>query len=185
MFGTGSAAADQFWARIQVAWLASGGPVAGSPTEPPGSGGTTGTAGSCEFTTNPGYVQTVIQLINQARAQNGLPALAENPALSAAAQVHSQDMACNDHFSHTGTDGSSWPDRVAAQGYAARLALENVYAGDPSFGGTPEEAVGWWLDSAVHRANILNPEVTEIGVGYVASPQATYTGRFTAVFARP
>lgn len=185
-FGTGSAAADKFWTRIQVNWVPQGGSGGEAATGDPGTGGgETVSSGSCEYTTDPVFVQTVITLINQARANNGLPALSENSALDTAAQTHSIDMACNNHSSHTGSDGSSWPQRIAAQGYAAGLALENVYAGDPAFGGTPQGAVNWWLNSETHLANILNPQVTEIGVGYAASPQATYIGRLTAVFARP
>lgn len=188
-FGLGKARKDFFWTRIAVAFLAPGEPVAGAPEGSPGSGGaasgTVGSSGACAYTSTPGYAQEAIQLINQARQANGLPALVENPLLDAAAQAHSIDMACSNHTSHTGTDGSSWSDRIAAQGYAAALALENVYAGDPVFGGTPQGAVDWWLGSPVHLANILNPNVTEIGVGYAASENAQYKGRFTAVFARP
>ncbi len=189
-FGLGKASKDFFWTRIKVGFLPSGEPVAGTSQGSPGAGGPAGsgenaTAGSCAYTSPPGYAQEAIQYINQARLANGLPALAENPLLDAAALAHSIDMACNNHSSHTGTDGSSWPDRIAAQGYAAALALENVYAGDPTFGGTPRGAVDWWLGSPVHLANILNPNVTEIGVGYAASESAEYKGRFTAVFARP
>jgi uncharacterized protein YkwD len=94
-------------------------------------------------------------------------------------------MACNNFISHTGSDGSSWGTRIAAQGYAANLALENIYSGDPTFGGDAQGAVNWWLNSAVHYANIMNPKVTEIGVGYASSASALYVGRLTAVFAAP
>ncbi|MFN2198526.1 MAG: NBR1-Ig-like domain-containing protein, partial [Anaerolineales bacterium] len=182
-FGVGINGTDYFWARIKVTFLAPG----ESGTQPPGGamsgGGTSQTAGNCAFTTNPGYVQDAITLINQARAGNGLPPLAENAALDAAAQAHSQDMACNNLISHTGSDGSSWGDRIRAQGYDYARALENIYAGDPS--GGAQDAVDWWLNSAVHYANIMDPDVTEIGVGFAASDNALYNGRFTADFAAP
>ena len=43
----------------------------------------------------------------------------------------------------------------------------------------------WWLNSAVHYANIMDPDVSEIGVGFASTEMALYNGRFTAVFAAP
>jgi uncharacterized protein YkwD len=184
-FGVGKTGTDYFWTRIQVSWLAPGesAPPSIGEISPPSGSSATGTV--CGETVNPVYIQQVIQLINQARIANGLPPLSEQPQLDAAAQSHSADMACNNHSSHTGSDGSTWNTRVEAQGYAATLVLENIYAGDPAFGGDPAGAVDWWLNSPVHYANIMNPEVTEIGVGYAYSENAEFKGRFTVDFARP
>lgn len=178
-FGVGISGYDYFWARIKVTYLAPG----ESSAEPVAGSGESQTSGSCSFTANAGYVQAAIMLINQARAGNGLPPLAENAALDAAAQAHSQDMACNNLISHTGSDGSNWGDRIRAQGYAYTRALENIYAGDPA--GGAQDAVDWWLNSAVHYANIMDPDVSEIGVGFASTETALYNGRFTAVFAAP
>jgi uncharacterized protein YkwD len=127
----------------------------------------------------------VFTLINQMRSSNGLATLTLNNSLSAAAQVHSTDMACNNFISHSGTDGSNWADRISAQGYQySTYPLENIYVGDPQFGGDAQGAVTWWMNSQVHRENILNDRVTETGVGYVYDPNSEYGGYYTMVFAQ-
>lgn len=104
----------------------------------------------------------VIDLTNQRRAENGCPPLAANDRLHAAALGHSVDMATQDYFSHTSRDGSSMSDRIDRQGYAWRRLAENIAAGYPS----PEAVVEGWMNSSGHRANILNCDLTEIGVGH-------------------
>jgi uncharacterized protein YkwD len=99
---------------------------------------------------------------------------------------HSLDMACQDFIDHVGSDGSTWYDRAASQGYAnANSAHENIYVGDPAFGGTTEGAFSWWMNSQVHRDNILFDAISEIGIGYIYNPKSTYGGYFTVLFARP
>ena len=94
-------------------------------------------------------------------------------------------MACNGFVDHNGSDGSTWYQRVAAQGYEnSASARENIYVGDPAFGGTPQGAFDWWMNSQVHRDNILNPNVTEIGIGYVYLSGSPYGGYYTLVVAK-
>lgn len=107
--------------------------------------------------------QQVIDLVNQERAQAGCPALTVDPALVAAAEAHTQDMANNDFFSHTGSDGSKPWDRMERAGYMWTVAAENISAGRQS----PEETVAGWMASEGHRANILDCSLRETGVGYV------------------
>jgi len=61
----------------------------------------------CNPLYNAAYEAQLVDLINQQRASNGLSALARQSQLAAAASEHSLDMACNNYFSHTGSDGSS------------------------------------------------------------------------------
>ncbi|WAL58803.1 CAP domain-containing protein [Thermocoleostomius sinensis] len=112
--------------------------------------------------TNATFVNQVLELTNQFRAQNGLAPLKLNSELNAAAQAHSQDMAQNDYFSHTGKNGSKPWDRAKVVGYEARSMGENIAAGQT----TPEAVVQGWINSPGHRANLLNPNYTELGVGY-------------------
>jgi len=131
------------------------------------------------------FVQRVVDLTNAQRAQAGLPALRLNAKLSAAAYVHSRDMALNDYFNHTGFDGSKVTDRISAQGYHYLNAGENIAAGYA----TPEAVVEGWMKSPGHRANILYPDVKEIGVGFYFLPndvgQAPYQYYWTQDFATP
>lgn len=112
-------------------------------------------------------VQAVLDLTNQYRAQAGLAPLRWNPVLTATALAHSQDMAYNDFFSHTGSDRSSLFDRLRAAGYAYDSAGENIAAGYA----TPAGVVQAWMQSPEHRANILSPEATEMGVGFFLMDQ--------------
>ena len=112
--------------------------------------------------TNSAFIDQVLLLTNQFRAQNGLVPLTANLELNAAAQGHSDDMANQDYFSHTGKDGSAPWDRAKQIGYEAGWMGENIAAGQS----TPESVVQGWINSPGHRANLLNANFTELGVGY-------------------
>jgi uncharacterized protein YkwD len=122
------------------------------------------------------FVGQVVELTNQFRAQNGLAPLTLNSKLSEAAQTHSQNMATQDFFSHTGKDGSSAGDRVSSTGYDWRTVAENIAAGQR----TPTEVVNSWINSPGHRANILNTTIREIGVGYFFLVEDTGTTNYNA-----
>jgi uncharacterized protein YkwD len=94
-------------------------------------------------------------------------------------------MACNDFFSHTGSDGSSVGDRVLRQGYVWSWVGENIFATGNTSSGAPQQAFDWWMNSSPHRANLLSPNYVDIGIGYIYSSGSSYGGYFTAVFARP
>ncbi|MGB3536001.1 MAG: CAP domain-containing protein [Microcoleaceae cyanobacterium] len=131
------------------------------------------------------FVDEVVQLTNQFRQDNGLDPLSFDPQLATAAQTHSQNMAIEDFFSHTGVDGSNIGDRVDAVEYDFFTAGENIAAGYS----TPETVVDGWINSDGHRANLLNPDFTEIGVGHFFLENDTGDTNFnhywTQVFAAP
>jgi len=135
---------------------------------------------SCAYSTSSSYTNELANLINGARAQNGLPALAVNAQLTAAAQGHSIDMACHDLTSHTGSNGSSVHQRVAAAGYSASRSSEIIYSS-----GYPQTAFDWWMSDQTHRNEVLSPNVTEMGVGYAYVASASYGGYYTVNFASP
>lgn len=120
-------------------------------------------------------------MINDARQAQGLHPLSAQGQLTAAARTHSDDMACNDFISHTGSDGSRPSDRVTAQGYSFSWIGENIFAGSSS----PQTTFEWWMDSEPHRNNILHGNYTEIGIGYGYLSGSRYSNHYTAVFARP
>jgi uncharacterized protein YkwD len=180
-FGVGASGKDQFWAQISVRYLDQNDQPQPDPsTLPPPT-----TPAGCNAQRNESFESQVVALIAQVRSQNGLNALVVNDKLTAAALAHSVDMACNDYVGHTGTDGSTWTDRITVQDYAYSYATENIYVGFPEFGGTPDGAFNWWMNSQVHRDNILDPKVTEIGIGYVYTDNSSYGGYYTIDFARP
>lgn len=104
----------------------------------------------------------VVELVNNERAQAGCPPLQISSQLAAAALGHSKDMADNDYFSHTSLDGRAFWQRIEAQGYSFWSAGENIAAGYQ----TPAAVMAGWMDSSGHRANILDCDFKDIGVGY-------------------
>ncbi|MCG0287891.1 CAP domain-containing protein [Streptomyces sp. PSAA01] len=118
----------------------------------------------------------VIALTNAERAAARLAPLAPDPRLTAAAQAHSDDMVARDFYSHTGPQGHQPWDRARAAGAAHRGIGENIACGQRS----PAEVVRGWMNSPGHRANILKPDFTHIGVGHATGSRAgTY---WTQVF---
>ena len=130
-------------------------------------------------------INQVLELTNAERAKAGLKPLTLNPQLAQAADGHSDSMAADDFFSHTGADGSSVGDRIQETGYQYSRAGENIAAGQR----TAEEVVQGWMNSPGHRANILNADYTEIGIGYEYLANDTgsvnYNHYWTQVFGRP
>ncbi|MCL6430843.1 MAG: CAP domain-containing protein [Anaerolineae bacterium] len=126
------------------------------------------------------FVQRIVDLTNQQRASHGLPPVTLDPALTRAAQAHSDDMANHNYFSHTGSDGSDPGQRIARAGYSPIYAYgENIAAGQPS----PEEAMNAWMNSDAHRSNILSPYFHHIGVGCAYREGTTYGYYWTQEFA--
>jgi uncharacterized protein YkwD len=116
----------------------------------------------------------VLRLVNAARAQpqrcgsSSMPAarpLQLAPLLSDAARAHAEDMLRYDYFEHTGHDGSSPAERVAATGYHYRIVGENLASGPE----TPQEAVRGWIASPPHCQNLMDPRFEELGVAFAAT----------------
>ncbi|GGQ53291.1 hypothetical protein GCM10010267_15280 [Streptomyces griseorubens] len=110
----------------------------------------------------------VVELTNRERARAGLPALSRDPLLTTAARAHSADMVARDFYAHTAPDGSKPWDRAAAAGSRCRTVGENIACGQRS----AAEVVRGWMNSPGHRANILKPEFTHIGVGFAGGGRA-------------
>ncbi len=115
--------------------------------------------------------QRVLNLVNQARATprycgdrafSAARPVRWNDALAAASRVHAEDMARNNYFSHSGSDGSNPAQRVERAGYRYRSTGENIAAGQIK----PEDAVAAWIKSPEHCANLMNPAFAEMGVAY-------------------
>ncbi|HDR6477209.1 TPA: serine protease [Bacillus cereus] len=111
------------------------------------------------------FEQRVVELTNAERAKQGLPALKINTELSKVARIKSEDMQKNNYFDHNSPTYGSPFDMMKKFGISYTSAGENIAQGQR----TPEEVVQAWMNSAGHRANILNNGFTHIGVGYVES----------------
>jgi uncharacterized protein YkwD len=156
-------------------------PATNTALPPTNTSAPTGGGGTCNPATNAAIESQIVQLINQQRSNQGLPALSVNNKLTNAARGHSKDMACNDFFSHNSPTTGGAGNRIAAQGYSASAWGENIAAGY----GTASAVVNGWMDSSGHRANILGANYSEIGVGYAFLEGSDYGHYYTAVFASP
>jgi uncharacterized protein YkwD len=132
-------------------------------------------------------VQRIISRTNAFRQQEGRSPVPTNPQLMATVRDFATFMARTGQYGHT-ADGQSPEARAKAHGYDACLIAENIaYQLNPAGFTTEALAEGFfegWQHSPDHRKNLLDPAVTETGVGVARSEQ---TGAYFAVqlFGRP
>ncbi|MEU6126730.1 sigma-70 family RNA polymerase sigma factor [Streptomyces sp. NPDC047123] len=108
-----------------------------------------------------GTAEQVVALVNTERAKAGCGPVGSNAKLATAATKHSADMAARDYFDHTSPDGKDPGDRITAAGYRWSTYGENIARGQQ----TPASVMDSWMNSPGHRANILNCDFKELGVG--------------------
>jgi hypothetical protein len=116
----------------------------------------------------------VVERVNAERSAVGLARLGVNYSLMDAAWSHSSHMRAIGRICHSGCGDGDPGSRISATGYQWSWYGENVAAGF----GSASAVVEAWMASPGHRANILKPEFTDIGV-------AVIDGYWTQVFARP
>ena len=104
-----------------------------------------------------------------------------NDKLFKAAAGHSADMAAKNYFSHTGSDGSSFSQRITGAGYSWRAAGENIAAGQTSVA----QVMNAWVNSPGHCANLMNKNFTEVGVACVKNDKSSYRTYWTMELAQP
>ncbi len=134
--------------------------------------------------------RTVFCLANNERVFRGIPALTSSSLLGGTARAHAQDAFTRKWWvpgadPHTNPDGKTPADRIRGAGYCPsgtwRVA-ENVYWGWGTPLQTPRSAVTWWMNSPGHKANILDPNLRELGVGVVLGAPQPGTFPDAAVF---
>lgn len=106
-----------------------------------------------------------VYLSNLERSENGVPPLRWNQQLTLAARWFSWDSVENRPSGFCGHQDSqgNWPDyRARTFGYLGFAGAENAFCGYM----TPEDAVQGWMNSPGHRANLLDPNSREVGLGY-------------------
>ncbi len=114
--------------------------------------------------------------LNDYRAENGLKPLRLNGKLTLASKLHAEDMAVRGEASHTGTNGSSFSDRIQLQAYYFSTAAENVASGQQSW----PKVFQAWKDSPGHNVNLLRDGVSDFGISMVYDPDTSY-GTFWAM----
>lgn len=126
------------------------------------------------------FESEVIELVNIEREARKLHPLSYSQELTVAARRHSQDMGDQNYFDHTSLDGREFYERITDVGYDYQTCGENIAAGYT----TPAAVVEGWMNSDGHRANILDPDYCDIGVGYAAVDGSDFYHYWTQDFGR-
>lgn len=122
------------------------------------------------------FEKEVFNLVNIERSKNDLAALELDIAVTSVARNKSQDMMANNYFAHQSPTYGSAGEMLRRFGIEWSAWGENIAMGQK----TPKEVMTAWMNSEGHRANILNPDFTKLGVGYVtnSSGKAYWTQMF-------
>ncbi len=122
----------------------------------------------------------LLELVNRTRRDAGLAPLQADGAVQAVAAAHSHDMVEHDFIGHTSPTTGSALDRVRAAHLPSGLVLENIGRGYSA-----EEIHRGLMESPGHRANLVNADVTHVGIGVVAQPEGARSAFIvTQVFVR-
>jgi uncharacterized protein YkwD len=104
----------------------------------------------------------ILRLVNVERERESLNPVVWNQTLANQAEEYACEMIVYDFFAHENPEtGSHLADRADEFGYDYQMIGENLAAGQA----TPAQAMWDWMNSEGHRANILNANFTELGVG--------------------
>ena len=121
----------------------------------------------------PDWQERMLVRVNILRARAGVAPVRLCPALASSAAAHARDMASSGEFSHTGSAGEEFWERMASVGYRMRTGGENIAAGQRA----PWEVMKQWRESPGHMAIITNPDVRHAGFAVAvasAGPYRTY-----------
>ncbi len=136
------------------------------------------------ITTSSGHVTSpaegerrMFELLNQSRATAGVHALQPDDELRAIALAHSEDMAEHHFFGHVSPTTGTTEDREKRSGVVVALFGENVAEADSA-----ENAHDGLMQSPGHRANMLRPGFTHVGIAAVKTDEGQLA--FTLIFGR-
>lgn len=104
----------------------------------------------------------MLERINAERRKAGQRPLRASPTLQRAAQSHAEDMLARSFYGHESPDGKTPAERAHSAGYRSGSVAENIARGQFSV----EEVMKGWMESEVHRRNILAPSFSEVGFGF-------------------
>jgi uncharacterized protein YkwD len=111
--------------------------------------------------------QLLLQKINAARAQHGVPGVQVDARLTQAAQRHNTEMAQQGYFGHYSSNPEFHrpQERARRAGYKWKNIFENIYrTGATDMDALASETVGYWNESATHRENMLDRQAEDIGI---------------------
>lgn len=123
--------------------------------------------------------EAILQLVNKERQKAGVPDLTLSDKLTQIAYTKAKDMADKNYFSHESPTYGSPFDMLKQFGVSYSYAGENIAAGQKS----AEEVMNSWMNSSGHKANILNKNYTQLGVGFYRGGQ--YGTEWVQLFIKP
>jgi uncharacterized protein YkwD len=140
-----------------------------------------GTCANTQLQPTAANVETIrtatLCLINRERISHGESALELNAQLQVAAQGHTQSMVSEDYFEHIGPNGETPLARMRAAGYIYSSHIGYAIGENIAWGtlwlGTPSKIVAAWMASPGHRANILDSQYRETGIGVSPHPPSS------------
>src|SRR5262249_46833286 len=109
----------------------------------------------------------IFDLANRDRTRNGLPPFVWDDRAAEIARRHSDEMRDKEFVAHVSPTTGTLADRARAGGPATAAVLWNLaraYSAD--------EAEDGLMNSPGHRANLLNPQATHLGVGVALGKMA-------------
>jgi uncharacterized protein YkwD len=126
----------------------------------------------------------VLTQINAIRAQHNLAPLVLNPSLSDAAETHTMDMVDKGYFAHDSSNGTAFWKRIVTfyprSGFHYWSVGENIFWARGS--ATATRGIEAWMASPPHRANILDADWRQVGIGSVTTTApGTFGGRTVTV----
>jgi uncharacterized protein YkwD len=124
-------------------------------------------------------VNSAQSIVSGYRAANGLGPVSIDPELMTLASEQARAMAARDKLDHSVY--RPFQDRIRDSSFDAAVAVENIGAGYD----TLAEAFSGWRASPPHRANMLNPAVTKMGIAAVYAPASKYKVFWSLILARP
>lgn len=117
---------------------------------------------------NPDEIE-LVKLINSHRMSAGVLPLEMDVRLFASARGHTLDMTTAGFFDYTGSNGSSFHDRILAEGYPNTAVGEVIACANGV-----AQALGLWVASPSHQAVLLEPNFRHVGAGVL--PMVTPCG---------
>jgi uncharacterized protein YkwD len=137
-----------------------------------------GTANAADARLDAITAENVVRLMNDHRADAGLPPLRIDDRLTEAAEDRMRHMEDEGYWSHQSPDGMSPFVWMAVRAYRYRTAAENLATGFE----TASLLVASWMESPGHRANILSPDLEDCGVAIIdGATTGPATGRSVIV----
>lgn len=151
----------------------------GESVNTPSDGNTEASSPDRSSETQINKAEMILKLVNQERSKAGVPALTLSTKLTDIANTKAKDMGDKNYFSHQSPTYGSPFDMLKHFGVSYTYAGENIAAGQKS----AQEVMQSWMNSSGHKANILNKNYTQLGVGFYEGGQ--YGTEWVQLFIRP